>query len=559
MIYKFTSQSRDYSEYNIDPSLQINPIESKLFHNDSFEIINNNIIIKESDFRENQFHCGVLILQGNKTFGKAKKGKMFYKCIPYEKELPIFLIPYELRIGFNKNHINKYVMFSFDHWEDKHPIGILKETFGNVDNFSSFCSYQLWCKNLVYSNAQFQRQVKFCVKHTNEESIFKNIFEKYRLVDKTKEYVFSIDPQGSKDIDDAFTIIDLENDCYQINIHIANVYVLLDYLELWTFLTNRVSTIYLPEERKTMLPELLSENLCSLLENKTRVAFTMEIIYKNGTIQSTNFFNSLICVSNNYNYDETRLLENKNYQNMFNVTKQLDNDVTDSHELVSFWMVYMNKTIAEILQKNCTGVFRVVESKNNVTFASNDSVIKNTLETWNNISGSYRLFSPNSIFFHKTLEASHYVHITSPIRRIVDIVNQTYFFNSHFQASLKKECVDFLKKFETNIEQINIDMKSIKKIQSECDLLYLCMHNNEFMEMTHEGFVFNKTWNKDIYVYQVYLKTINKISFFKTTLDLNENSLYCFKLYLFDQENSGHRKIRIGMVENTDKIDLQSI
>ena len=77
--------------------------------------------------------------------------------------------------------------------------------------------------------------------------------------------------------------------------------------------------------------------------------------------------------------------------------------------------------------------------------------------------------------------------------------------------------------------------------------------------MIHEGFVFNKTWNKDIYVYQVYLKKINKISFFKTTLDLNENSLYCFKLYLFDQENSGHRKIRIGMVENTDKIDLQSI
>ena len=134
----------------------------------------NNIIIKESDFRENQFHCGVLILQGNKTFGKAKKGKMFYKCIPYEKELPIFLIPYELRIGFNKNHINKYVMFSFDHWEDKHPIGILKETFGNVDNFSSFCSYQLWCKNLVYSNAQFQRQgidLKYVHKISFKESI----------------------------------------------------------------------------------------------------------------------------------------------------------------------------------------------------------------------------------------------------------------------------------------------------------------------------------------------------------------------------------------------------
>ena len=38
MIYNFFSSSRDYSQYTIDPEIDIDPIESKLFDNDSFEI-----------------------------------------------------------------------------------------------------------------------------------------------------------------------------------------------------------------------------------------------------------------------------------------------------------------------------------------------------------------------------------------------------------------------------------------------------------------------------------------------------------------------------------------
>ena len=55
MIYNFFSKSRDYSEYIIDPEIDIDPIESKLFHNDSFEIINNNIIVKNQTFVMNHF------------------------------------------------------------------------------------------------------------------------------------------------------------------------------------------------------------------------------------------------------------------------------------------------------------------------------------------------------------------------------------------------------------------------------------------------------------------------------------------------------------------------
>ena len=272
MIYKFFSKSRDYSDYVIEPEIDIHPIENKLFHNDSFEIINNNITIKKSEVRDESFHCGVLILQGNNTFGKTKKGKMYYKCIPNSKYLPIFLIPYELKIGFHKNYTNKYVLFSFDQWHGKHPFGILKETFGDVDNFSSYCNYQLWTKKLFYSLSSFQREVRFLLKRNEEEFIMKTICDKYNVKDKTNEHIFTIDPDGSKDLDDAFSIKKQENGSYKICIYIANVFLIIDHFNLWKFLTKRVSTIYLPENKRNMLPDSLSDDLCSLLTCKKRIS-----------------------------------------------------------------------------------------------------------------------------------------------------------------------------------------------------------------------------------------------------------------------------------------------
>ena len=116
MTYTFLSNSRDYNDWTTEPMIMENfePIEHKLFSNDTFEINNENVTILDSQTRDYKSHCGILILQGNKTFGKAAKGRLYYKCIPNDKTLPVFLIPYELRIGFSKNHMNKYVTFKFN-------------------------------------------------------------------------------------------------------------------------------------------------------------------------------------------------------------------------------------------------------------------------------------------------------------------------------------------------------------------------------------------------------------------------------------------------------------
>ena len=181
-MHTFYSNRRDYNDWYTVPQIdaKIDPLKVKLFSKDRFELIdNNNNVVKllSSPVRDYDHHAGVLILQSNRTYGKTKNGRMLYKCIPNDKTLPIFLIPYDLHIGFTKDHTNKYVLFSFQNWDGKHPMGILRETFGNVDNYSSFCSYQLWCNRLVYSIAKFNRQVKIYQNHNSEESLIQNILQ----------------------------------------------------------------------------------------------------------------------------------------------------------------------------------------------------------------------------------------------------------------------------------------------------------------------------------------------------------------------------------------------
>ena len=139
-IYKFQSLSRDYDDTTITPDISVNidAISNNLFSGDEFTFFNQELSILNSPIRENQSIPGVLILQGSQTFGRSTNNRVLYKCIPHDKTLPIFLVPYDIKIGFQKSQINKYILFRFSNWDGKHPCGIITETIGQVDCFKSF-------------------------------------------------------------------------------------------------------------------------------------------------------------------------------------------------------------------------------------------------------------------------------------------------------------------------------------------------------------------------------------------------------------------------------------
>ncbi len=86
---------------------------------------------------------------------------------------------------------------------------------------------------------------------------------------------FTIDPVDAKDFDDALSIRQLKNGYYEIGVHIADVshYVNPD-TELDAEAYKRATSVYLPDRVNPMLPERISNELCSLRPNEDKFTFS---------------------------------------------------------------------------------------------------------------------------------------------------------------------------------------------------------------------------------------------------------------------------------------------
>ena len=96
------------------------------------------------------------------------------------------------------------------------------------------------------------------------------------IEDRRSFHIFSVDPAGCTDIDDAIGLQVVDEETI-ISIYIANVALVLDYLNLWSHFSERVATIYLPDGKTPMLPNILADDLCSLIQEKERCAFCLDI------------------------------------------------------------------------------------------------------------------------------------------------------------------------------------------------------------------------------------------------------------------------------------------
>ena len=93
--------------------------------------------------------------------------------------------------------------------------------------------------------------------------------------DVRKILTFTIDPKDAKDFDDALSFQILPNGNYEIGIHIADV---SHYVQLNTLLEEeaykRATSVYLVDRVVPMLPEVLSNNVCSLRPNEEKLTFS---------------------------------------------------------------------------------------------------------------------------------------------------------------------------------------------------------------------------------------------------------------------------------------------
>ena len=555
MSYKIHIKDSNYSEWEIYDlitndliKLDINPIEKKILSGDIIDICGN---IVSSTISTAKNLAGILILKG-KTYGRSKQGsgKFYYKCIPNDKRLPAFLIPYENKQSeFSKVVTNKYILFKYNNWDSKHPIGTLNNIIGDVTNLTAFYEYQLHCKDLVKPFKQFTTAVNKANREYGS-NIYDNLLKNNpNILDRREEYVISIDPAGSTDLDDAFS---LKDDI--ISVYVANVPILLDYFKLWDSFSERISTIYLPDRKCPMLPALLAENLCSLLQNEERLAFCIDIRINDGNIVNIEYKNTLIKVSKNYIYNEEKLDSDTIYNSVFDIIIKLNKknkymrEITDSHHVVAYLMLLMNVKCADKLQDFETGIYRSINLKeNNIIQPDNiPSDIYDFIKIWQTASGQYTNFKEN--IGHQLINSGldSYIHITSPIRRLVDLLNMLKLQEKLKLLNYSSRSLEFYNYWENQLEYINTTMRAIRKIQTDCTMLNMCVSNSSILDIIYNGYIFDRIDRPHkLYQYTVYIPEIKMFSRVKIKQSLENYTCCKFKLYLIQDGITLKRKIRL--------------
>jgi ribonuclease R len=125
---------------------------------------------------------------------------------------------------------------------------------------------------------------------------------------------FTIDPADAKDFDDAISFKKLPDGDFEIGIHIADVsHFVTPGSALDKEAKSRGTSIYLVDRTIPMLPEILSNDLCSLNANEDKYAFSSVFIMNaNGEVKDRWFGRTLIESDKRFTYEEAQeILDNK--------------------------------------------------------------------------------------------------------------------------------------------------------------------------------------------------------------------------------------------------------
>ena len=144
--------------------------------------------------------------------------------------------------------------------------------------------------------------------------------EKYKGENKLKDRkdfrettTFTIDPADAKDFDDALSFKILPSGDYEIGIHIADVsHFVMEKTELDREARKRGTSIYLVDRTIPMLPEVLSNDLCSLNANEPKYAFSAVFVMDKETrIKKRWFGKTLIESDKRFTYEEAQEILDK--------------------------------------------------------------------------------------------------------------------------------------------------------------------------------------------------------------------------------------------------------
>jgi len=445
-MFQISVESSDYSDVNLINTINQGKINIKdpsyfygFYHNDVVQFDGKDKPLKLLNRAKNDNIAGILELFGTYSFKPNKRGVPGYLFRPLDRSYPIFIVRSKLK---RKSTENQLVTIEIASWEpdEKIPYGNIVRHFGNISDIDAVCQALLFRFNVFPNKSNYNL------------SKFEPVFDFSGRTEITLP-IYSIDPKGCEDIDDAFSL-----DANKLYIHISDVYSFLSKNSLLDKINN-ITSIYLINSKVLhAIDTHLASNWCSLKARTTRYMLTLEIDLNNMLFK---FYPSYGKITHNYSYENY----NKEINDKFTLIAALFHEymgynkvVKDSHQFIEAMMIIYNHLYVENLKNLKKSPIYRVQDVSEEKYSEEEGELYRFLNIINSKSANYSWEDIG----HAHLGINNgYSHTTSPIRRLVDLLNQEIYYGGNI----------LLEKF--TLEDINEYNNLLKKYYRKQDLVKL--------------------------------------------------------------------------------------
>ena len=362
------------------------------FHGDKVEVV---LFAKQKGKNLEGQITKIIDRKRKEIVGQLKKSKSYYFVTPDDPKIHRDIYVESKNLQGSKT--GDKVAIGNISWEDRmmNPVGEIVEVIGEEGSLQA---------EITSIAREFGIPISFDLKTIQEAerlSLESSQEEINKRLDFRSKNVFTIDPVDAKDFDDALSIEKLDNGNYKVGVHIADVsYYVHAGSSIDKEASARGNSVYFIGKAISMLPEKLSNNLCSLVPDEDRLTFSVifEMTPK-GRVINHQIAKTIIKSKKRFTYEEAQQIiesgtgEYSDEINLLNtlakvmrskrmkegsfefftpeVSFQLDDDgqpinvlkkeIKDSNMLVEEFMLLANKTIAERIfsRGNIPFVYRV--------------------------------------------------------------------------------------------------------------------------------------------------------------------------------------------------------
>lgn len=212
------------------------------------------------------------------------------------------------------------VVCKIEEWEHRgmNPAGRVIEILGYPDEAG------VDIKSLVHRHEIPSTFEDFLLKQADSIPAKITKEEMERRLDLRDEEIFTIDPEDAKDFDDAISLDKLETGNWRLGVHIADVsFYVHEKSAIDKEAFKRGTSVYLVDRVIPMLPERISNELCSLEEGKDKLTYSVLMtLSPQGKLLSYDIKESIIHSKKRFNYKEAQQVLDGELESSFAKTLQ---------------------------------------------------------------------------------------------------------------------------------------------------------------------------------------------------------------------------------------------